>query len=394
MNKKAQFLTFLCVLTASATLLADPVGPKIQFEKPIYDFEKVKSGEMVKYTYIFTNTGDSTLFVTNVQPSCGCTTAGDWTHQVEPGQTGTVPVQFNSANYGGMVVKQVTVTSNDKQQPSVVLQLKGTIWKPVDVNPNFAVLNVSAESTANTSTTVHIINNMDEPLILSTPEVNNKAFTAELKTNEAGKNFELTIKVAPPADSGNLQGMVTVKTSSTNFPVVSVSAWANVQPVIVVSPPQISLPVGPLTAKQTVSIMIQNNGTNAITVSEPTIGLKGVEAQVSESQAGKLFTATVTFPEGFELPQGTLAELTVKSTHPRFPLIKVPVSQAARAAFTPIPHPTVIPLPPAAAGRENVVKRVLLESVLVAALGVLIAFGANALSPHGLKLGRDYFPGD
>lgn len=348
MNKKAQFLTFLCVLTATATLLADPVGPKIQFEKPIYDFEKVKSGEMVKYTYIFTNTGDSTLFVTNVQPSCGCTTAGDWTHQVEPGQTGTVPVQFNSANYGGMVVKQVTVTSNDKQQPSVVLQLKGTIWKPVDVNPNFAVLNVSAESTANTSTTVHIVNNMDEPLILSAPESNNKAFTAELKTNEAGKNFELTIKVVPPADSGNLQGMVTVKTSSTNFPVVSVSAWANVQPVIVVSPPQISLPVGPLTAKQTVSIMIQNNGTNVIAVSEPTIGLKGVEAQVSESQAGKLFTATVTFPEGFELPQGTPAELTVKSTHPRFPLIKVPVTQAARAAFTPIPHPTVIPLQPAA----------------------------------------------
>lgn len=39
-------------------------------------------------------------------------------------------------------------------------------------------------------------------------------------------------------------------------------------------------------------------------------------------------------------------------------------------------------------------KRVVLESVLVAALGVLIAFGANALSPRGLKLDRDYFPGD
>jgi hypothetical protein len=350
MKKTAQIiLTFSSLLMASVILNAEPVGPKIAFEKPVYDFEKVKSGEMVKYTFIFTNIGDELLIVTNVQPSCGCTTAGDWTHQVEPGKTGTIPVQFNSANYAGVVVKQVTVTSNDKNVPSTVLQLKGTIWKPIDVNPNFAVLNVSAESMANASTVVHIVNNMEEPITLSPPEVNNKAFTVELKTNEPGKHFEMTIRVSPQPDAGSLQGQVTVKTDSTNMPVISLSAWANVQPVIVLSPPQITLPTGPLTEKQTVSLMIQNNGTNSIVLSEPTVGLKGVEAQVSESQAGKLFTATVTFPQGFEVPQGTQAELTVKSTHPRFPLIKVPISQTPKAAAA--PHPTIIPIqaqPPAA----------------------------------------------
>ena len=38
-------------------------------------------------------------------------------------------------------------------------------------------------------------------------------------------------------------------------------------------------------------------------------------------------------------------------------------------------------------------KRVLLEAVLVAAIGTAVAFVANALSPRGLKLTRDYFPG-
>ena len=38
-------------------------------------------------------------------------------------------------------------------------------------------------------------------------------------------------------------------------------------------------------------------------------------------------------------------------------------------------------------------KRVLLEAVLVAAIGIALAFVANALSPRGLKLTRDYFPG-
>jgi len=39
------------------------------------------------------------------------------------------------------------------------------------------------------------------------------------------------------------------------------------------------------------------------------------------------------------------------------------------------------------------VKRVLLEAVLVAMIGTALAFVANGLSPRGLKLTRDYFPG-
>jgi len=40
------------------------------------------------------------------------------------------------------------------------------------------------------------------------------------------------------------------------------------------------------------------------------------------------------------------------------------------------------------------VKRVLLEALLVGAVGAVIAFGANALSPRGLKLAEDYFHGE
>lgn len=39
-------------------------------------------------------------------------------------------------------------------------------------------------------------------------------------------------------------------------------------------------------------------------------------------------------------------------------------------------------------------KRVLLEALLVAAVGAVIAFAANALSPRGLKLAQDYFHGE
>jgi len=43
--------------------------------------------------------------------------------------------------------------------------------------------------------------------------------------------------------------------------------------------------------------------------------------------------------------------------------------------------------------RKAPVKAVLLEGLFVAVLGVVISFGANAVSPRGLTLTRNYFPG-
>ena len=214
-------------------------GPKMQFATPIYDFGKVKSGELVKYTYVFTNVGGATLQVSNVQVTCGCTTAGDWTRRVDPGQTGSIPIQFNTVGYGGAVGKSITVTCNDTNQPAVVLQIKGNVWKPVDVMPQMAVLNVTAESPSAT-TTVRIVSNEEAPLTLSAPEGNNAAFAAELKTNVPGKQFELVVRTVPPV-AANVQGQITLKTSSTNVPVINVTAWANVQPVVVAMPAQIAL---------------------------------------------------------------------------------------------------------------------------------------------------------
>src|ERR1035437_1003195 len=87
----------------AAPAATNVIGPKIQFETMVHDFGRAKSGDQVKYTYIFTNVGDQVLELSGVQ-ACGCITA-DFTRKVEPGQTGTVPIGFNSANYAGPVIK-------------------------------------------------------------------------------------------------------------------------------------------------------------------------------------------------------------------------------------------------------------------------------------------------
>jgi hypothetical protein len=344
-------------VASAATTPATPSGAKIQFETPTYDFGRAKSGEPVKHTFIFTNTGCETLQINNVRPGCGCTTTGEWTKKVEPGKTGEIPIQVNTANFNGPIMKNVSVDSNDKTQPTAVLYLKGTIWKPVEITPQFAMINVPPE-TQSGATVIRIVNNMEEPLTLSNPEVNNPSFSATLKTNQPGKEFEMTVSIVPPIRTGYSQATVTLKTSSTAMPTITANIGANVQAAVTVIPQQITLPPGPLANQTMPSVTIQNNSTNLLTLSDAATTAKDVQVKINEANPGRLFTATLTFPQGYEQAQGQFAEFTVKTSNPQFSVIKVPIVQNARPQ-TPFPVKTssglqIAPAPSQVAGSSKI----------------------------------------
>jgi Protein of unknown function (DUF1573) len=300
-------------------------GPRIHFPEPVYDFGRIMQGTIVKHEFVFTNTGDARLEIKGVYPSCGCTTPGEWSRAVEPGQAGTIPLEFNSGHFMGAVVKMVTVASNDKSQPAVYLQLKGTIWKPIDVNPPLAVLNAVADSPADATATVRIVNNLEQPLALMPPESNNRAFTTELKTVQPGKEYQLIIKTVPPLKAGNVQGQIKIKTSSKDAPMLTVTALAMIQQAVVVAPSQILLSANAGDRPFVRVISIRNNEPEPLTLSDPSVNAQGVDIQMKAIQPGRQFTLTLTFPGGFQVNAGENVELSVKSSNPRFQLIKVPV---------------------------------------------------------------------
>jgi hypothetical protein len=311
------------------------IGPKIQFETTTHDFGKAMSGEQVKYSYVFTNGGDEVLEVTGVQ-ACGCITA-DWTKQVEPGKMGAIPISFNSSGYGGPVGKTVTVTCNDKKNPRPILQFKGIVWKPVEVAPQYAVLNLTPDAPL-ASVTVVITNNMPEPITLSPPQCNNPSFNVELKTNKPGRDFRLVVTPAAALSGPNAHAQITLKTSLTNVPTITVTVFANVQPAVQIIPNQIVVQGVPLVQAQTNTLSFNNNSTNAITLSEPAVSAPGVEVQVKGTTPGRQFQATVVFPQGFEMAAGQKAELSIKSSLPSVPVLKVPILQVVRA-LAPKPAP-------------------------------------------------------
>lgn len=86
-------------------------GPKITFEKTEHDFGDIPQNNPSKAEFIYTNTGDMPLIVTNVASSWGCMVPEYSKEPVMPGQTGLVKLIFNTATIGTFT-KSAYVTSN------------------------------------------------------------------------------------------------------------------------------------------------------------------------------------------------------------------------------------------------------------------------------------------
>jgi len=307
-------------------------GPSIQFAESVHDFGRIDAGSVVTHEFVFTNAGNATLEILDVRPGCGCTTAGGWDKQVAPGQTGRIPLAFNSAGYSGTVAKSVLIACNDLVRSNVFLQVKATIWRPIDTTPQSAYFHLSSDATSNETRIVRIVNNLEAPLTLSQPVWTNETFRVALRTVTPGREFELAVTVRPSSVSTFVQTPITLKTSVTNLPVLTIPAYAYVQPAVMAMPSQVTLPPGPLATAARSLVTIRSTGTHPLAVSNATVNAEGLTLDLKETQRARAFTLTLHAPAGFQLPSTQKVEISIESNHPDFPRIKVPVSQPQGAA--------------------------------------------------------------
>ena len=104
-------------------------GPKILFSAKdnTIDYGKVTKSENGERDFIFTNTGNAPLIITNVLSTCGCTVPTKPTEPIMPGKTGKITVKYNMAP--GPIRKTITVESNavNYEAGRVALKIKGEV---------------------------------------------------------------------------------------------------------------------------------------------------------------------------------------------------------------------------------------------------------------------------
>ncbi len=112
--------------TASTKNNTEAPPTSVQIIDSVYDFKKIKEGDIVEFNYRFKNTGTNPLIVTEAQASCGCTVPEKPQYPITPGEIGFIKVKFNSDHRPGEAHKTIMVTSNARPEFPVLL-LKGTV---------------------------------------------------------------------------------------------------------------------------------------------------------------------------------------------------------------------------------------------------------------------------
>ena len=125
---EGQLSTDLVTSPQSATKSSNK-RPVISFEKTEHDFGTLLQGEVVTYSFHFTNTGDTPLLISSVNSSCGCI-VGDYPHSpIEPGKSGAIKATYNSKGHHGFQNRTLTVMSNAIPSKTV-LRIKGKVQTP------------------------------------------------------------------------------------------------------------------------------------------------------------------------------------------------------------------------------------------------------------------------
>ncbi len=193
----------VCAL-AFMTAFSQGKGPIISWEEPSYNFGEIKEADgPATHKFEFTNTGSDPLVITNVKPSCGCTTSDYTKEPIMPNGKGFVSATYNPAGRPGPFNKSITVTTNCSPEITTVRFSGKVIEKEktlADLHPRtIGKLNLEAnhimllkvKNTEVRTDSTSIANLTEEPLKVTFRNVPNHisvvAVPETLQPNQKGK---------------------------------------------------------------------------------------------------------------------------------------------------------------------------------------------------------------
>lgn len=111
---------------------------EFKFEKETINYGKIVKGSNGERTFVFTNTGNAPLIISNIKSSCGCTVPKKPEKPIMPGEKGEIKVSYDTKRMGGFS-KQITIMSNAKT-PRKFIKIKGFVANSVSLEKEKSLL--------------------------------------------------------------------------------------------------------------------------------------------------------------------------------------------------------------------------------------------------------------
>jgi hypothetical protein len=205
-------------------------SPSAKFEKTECDIGEVQAGQSAKASIAFSNTGDEPLRIIRINKSCGCTQASAAKTELAPGEPSTVEITFTAATVGGggKIGKTVTVVTNDPTDPTIRLQVTGTVIPVATLSPeniNFGTIQRGStiEKTIILTPTKSKGFSVDK---IVAPATSRTAATFEKRKDGS---YRINVKIKAGAKAGRLGERLTVMTGSPSKATLAFFVYGNVE---------------------------------------------------------------------------------------------------------------------------------------------------------------------
>lgn len=297
---------------------------------------RVFSGTGPTVSIQYTNAGSTRLLVSRATVPQGGRTLRGLQIPVDPGGTGTVDVAVVVPRTPGPFEQVITLFSNSRaaEHPFTV---RGEAWKPIRVEPAFLDLGrIDPDSGSVTQAVMRI--DLDEPAPIQSVTAQNPGFQAVLREVTPGRSYEVIVSPShslPPGPHQTTLLVALAKPLPAGWPEnLAFAARAVVETAVSTIPQRLLVPPGALSADRHQQVLIRcNDGTPGFTVEDAAVdGGPAVAApQITPGSKPNEFLVRFTLPAGWASPPPPLApRLQLRTTHPRYPTLSIPIVQQGR----------------------------------------------------------------
>jgi hypothetical protein len=213
-------------------------APKLSVAQPRREIGALTAGQTAEAEFPIANMGDALLEITQVTVGCGCTTTS-YPASLRPGETGVLKVKLvSSALWNGPVEKEVTLHSNDPEQPAQKLLLVAEMrpllrfepanplaieYKKGDVLRRVVTVTPAADAAVAVT-----------GVVPAGPGTEARLLPAESGDRPGAVRVEITVR--PPAQGGDFSTSVMLQTTHAAVPAVPLVVMAVSQDAITISP--------------------------------------------------------------------------------------------------------------------------------------------------------------
>ena len=292
-------------------------SPRIGVDSSVFDFGAIAQGSPVEHLFTINNTGTDPLKIERLNPSCGCTAASLSTQTIDPGNSATIRTVFDTTGFQGYKVKTVRVYSNDPQQPSIVLTLKGSVIPDVVVDPPRVFFGNVKKGSADSITVTVAGSEQNTVKIL---DVDSRSSDIALKVEDTktdhGPGKKITVKLNENLPVGTIRSRIAVKTSSEKNPVIQIPVFAKITGEVQMVPADVSFGLieGPLNQEAVQRVTMESTAGHPVRILSADSDNPDVAVEVNSPEDGSKNELLVRLKQG---TSGMIRALvTIVTDHP------------------------------------------------------------------------------